>query len=587
MKLWKKALIACAATVSFSALGTGIHAYAETIGSVPKKAPKGYDQNDPEWGKAYARNHGISIYSYSKNLNSVTAQSTVVPLSTYLQTKWGYNTYFHLRLNTNGKKLLKVVDVSKHNGYINWRKVRADGVTGAIIRVGYRGYGSTGSLAEDIRFKENIKNAKAAGIKVGVYIFSQALSEKEAVDEAKFAIKKLNGAKLDYPLIMDYEYNTESGGYGRLKPTVPSFSEKTNAVLAFCSYVKSHGYKPMVYASSSFFITEIDGPRIQKSYPLWVARYYSYYFKFGKDNPRSMYSGKALMWQNSSLGEVKGIANRCDINYYYQPTSKDVAPSKPSAPSKPAGSSLATPSGLKKTKASSTSISFKWNRVTGARSYQIYKKNNYTGSFQYVKSVKTEYASLSGLKEGDGQYIRVRAVKGGIVSKYSSTVYIGTEPNIAIYAKTKSNLSLRTKPGTDSGCITILKFGTKVRVHSKIKNGSVTWYQVTVSGKSGFVSSEYTKWCIPAAPSLKQKQLSSKAVTIVWKKVKNTSYYEVYGGTKKDGHFSLIGKTSKTEITDRRVSAKSTYYYKIRVVQKIFGSNTKGSFSKPTALRTK
>ena len=134
----------------------------------------------------------------------------------------------------------KGIDVSKHQGNIDWTKVAADGVEFAFIRVGLRGYGTEGKLVEDEYFEQNIKGALQAGIKVGVYFYSQAITDAELLEEANLVLEKVKPYNIELPIVFDVE--KVSGGKGRANEL--SVEERTRLTALFCQTVQDAGYKP-------------------------------------------------------------------------------------------------------------------------------------------------------------------------------------------------------------------------------------------------------------------------------------------------------------------------------------------------------
>lgn len=191
------------------------------------------------------------------------------------------------------------IDVSKYQGNIDWGAVASSGISFAIIRAGYRG-SSTGVLVEDPYFKKNIAGATKAGIKVGIYFFTQAITEAEAVEEASMAMSLASGYRLTYPIFID----TESASNGRANGL--SKSARTAIVKAFCQTVQSGGYKAGVYASKSWYNNQLNASSLN-SYCIWVAQY----------SASCTYSGKHDMWQYTSSGKVSGISGKVDMNISY------------------------------------------------------------------------------------------------------------------------------------------------------------------------------------------------------------------------------------------------------------------------------
>lgn len=192
------------------------------------------------------------------------------------------------------------IDVSSHQGIIDWPAVKEAGVEFAIIRVGYRGYNS-GTIHPDERAAQNLADAKAAGLKIGAYFFSQALTEQEAIEEARFALKMLEGVKLDLPLVYDWEYVSESARTGSMG------SEMLMACIhAFCGEVAKAGYDPMVYFNQDLAKNLLDLTALTE-YPFWLAMY----------DDRMTFPYKIRFWQYSDEGSVAGIEGNVDLNLYF------------------------------------------------------------------------------------------------------------------------------------------------------------------------------------------------------------------------------------------------------------------------------
>lgn len=211
------------------------------------------------------------------------------------------NTYI---FNSNGEltENCKGIDVSKYQGNIDWNAVRASGVDFAIIRVGYRGYG-TGKLVEDSMARKNLAGASAAGLKIGVYVFSQAINQLEAVEEASMALELVKGYNLAYPIFIDSEYST-SAKDGRADDL--SAAQRTAICQAFCQTVANSGYRTGVYASKSWFQYQLNVAELE-GYHIWVAHY----------TTATDYNRRYDMWQYSSTGSVPGISGNVDMNFSY------------------------------------------------------------------------------------------------------------------------------------------------------------------------------------------------------------------------------------------------------------------------------
>ncbi len=198
----------------------------------------------------------------------------------------------------------KGIDVSEYQGNINWDKVKADGVEFAIVRTHYRGYG-TGRLVEDTKASANISGALASGIKVGAYVFSQAITEAEAVEEAQAAIDTLSPyVSGGVPIVIDVE--RVAGKNPRMDSLTPT--ERTDVILAFCDKVTEAGYKPMIYFNTEMGALYIENERLEEI-PKWYAWYAtSLYFPYKYD-----------IWQYKDTGSVSGISGNVDMNIGLEP----------------------------------------------------------------------------------------------------------------------------------------------------------------------------------------------------------------------------------------------------------------------------
>lgn len=193
------------------------------------------------------------------------------------------------------------IDVSKWNKEIDWAAVKASGVEFVIIRCGYRG-SKTGVLVEDPYFRKNIEGAKAVGLDVGVYFFTQAITQSEAVEEASMVLSLIKDYEPDYPIFIDTE-----GSGGRADSL--DAATRTEICRAFCETVEQAGYESGVYASRNWYYNQVDDDALSQ-YTIWVAEY--------REEP--LYTGRYDIWQYTSSGSVDGIEGRVDLNLsYYKP----------------------------------------------------------------------------------------------------------------------------------------------------------------------------------------------------------------------------------------------------------------------------
>ena len=197
------------------------------------------------------------------------------------------------------------IDVSKFQKAIDWNLVAQDGVEFAFIRVGNRTYGSSGKLMEDDYFDANMQGALKAGIKVGVYIYSQAITEEEVLEEANFVLEKIAPYNVECPVVFDVEKVSAAGG-GRMNYI--TVEERTHLTQIFCQTIENAGYKPMIYHNTEMGALMLDLTALE-GYDKWFAAYtdtlyYPYEYK---------------VWQYSSTGKVQGINGDVDLNICFAP----------------------------------------------------------------------------------------------------------------------------------------------------------------------------------------------------------------------------------------------------------------------------
>ena len=202
--------------------------------------------------------------------------------------------------NENGKAASSEgIDISSYSGNIDWKKVKESGIDFAMIRVGGRGYGEKGEMYTDERALEYINGAKAEGIKVGAYFFSQAVSTEEAIEEADYVKSVLGDIKLDYPVAYDWEIIKDDDA----RTDSVSASQATECARAFCDRVRELGYTPILYSPSRELYFKYDLSRLA-DIDIWYCEYANvptFYYEFS-------------MWQYSATGTIDGIEGAVDLN---------------------------------------------------------------------------------------------------------------------------------------------------------------------------------------------------------------------------------------------------------------------------------
>lgn len=418
-------------------------------------------------------------------------------LDKYTSKTYTHQSRFSKRILCNG------IDVSSHNDTVDWKKVAADGIEFVFIRVGFTGYTKDKhSLNPDSKFESHINGAVAAGLRVGVYWYSQALTTAEAKKEAQYMLDKiaLYGDKITLPVVFDYEFASVSTGRldSAWKNKTLNKTKMTDNTLAFCEAIEKAGFTPCVYANKSFLTDQLNASTISAKYPIWLAHYIT----------NTDYKGEFEYWQYSEKGSVNGITGNVDCNFWYedpvnyldkrvyngsaqtpQPTVKignkaltldvDYTLSYSNNTNVGTAEVIATGtenypalkeiynfdivprkvSGLTLTGRTKDSLTFKWNAQTEGNSYEVYVTNNTTKK-SFKKTTKSTTITLSGLPDTNEYSVRVASYK-------DSTKYAGAYSNV----NTKHTL-----PGKVTGLTTSSRTTTSMTLKWDKKAGADGYY---------------------------------------------------------------------------------------------------------------
>lgn len=404
----------------------------------------------------------IKILSVFLAVIMVFASTSVAFASTKYYSKYDNKTYTH---NTKFDTFNKVVgiDVSEHNKTIDFNKVKADGIDFVYVRVGYTGYTKKKlSLNYDPYYQENITNALAAGLQVGVYWYSQALNEDEALQEANMLLNVIGSYNITLPVVYDYEF-AGVGENGRLDSAKLSKAQMTANSLAFLNRVSQMGYTPCLYANYNFLENSVYASQISSVAKIWLAHY----------NTSTDYPGDYEYWQYTSDGRVNGISGRVDMNVWYQGA-------QPAVPTVPVTPNVTQPTAKKvtdvKLKAkTNTTLTFSWASQTYAEYYNIYKydskKDKYVKVGTTAGNVNT--FKVTGLPEGSYFRFKITAVVGGKEGARSEPYKVVTNPR-----KVQTKLAKSTK---------------KRKITFKWKKTTGTGYQYQWSTSKNFKKNYLTK----------------------------------------------------------------------------------------------
>ena len=488
---------------------------------------------------------------------------------------WGADSLTHQN-RFSGISKVYGIDVSYYQGNIDWKKVKNSGVEFVIIRVGYRGYGSAGTLVEDPRFKTYLDGAAKAGLKVGVYFYTQAITTAEAQAEAKFVLDRIKGYSLQMPVYYDIEsvdYDT-----GRLDSAGLSKAQKTALCTAFCDTIIKSGYSAGVYANYTWLNYYIDGAGLGRKYPIWLAHYTS----------NTNYDQRMDMWQYSGSGTVSGISAYTDVNVWYS------------------GKLPLYVSDLISVKNTSTSNTFAWNGAPDATGYEVYQgtspsdpnkkkigdtKNTYftnsnksTGTM--YKYMVRAYSDASGKRVyGDYSDVFTTCTLPANISKISASargtsvtiswtkVSKATDYIVEHYVNgtwkqvgTTSSLSYKVNGITQNG---VNMFRVKAR-----RNYSGVYY----NGGYTYVNAEVTD--IPSTVTgIRSNSNTSTSNTITWNASKKAEGYEIYQWIGTTDSYKLIGTTTSTKFTNSKKSSGTMYRYKVRAFNNVDGQRIEGAYS--------
>lgn len=201
-------------------------------------------------------------------------------------------------------EILRGIDVSEHQLDIDWAQVASSGVDYAYIRVGRRGY-TEGGLFEDPYFAANIRGAQSAGLKVGVYMFSQAVTVQEAIEEARFVLERIGAYNISLPIVFDWEKIEDA----EARTAGLTMSGRTDCAVAFCETVKNAGYTPCVYFNRNLGYYGYDLTRLTD---------YKFWFSLPESSFPNFYYASD-MWQYSFTESVPGIGVETDMNLWFIP----------------------------------------------------------------------------------------------------------------------------------------------------------------------------------------------------------------------------------------------------------------------------
>ena len=529
--------------------------------------------DDPQYGKylkakTLYNSLGENDFSALRSVGGTEDGEGMVSLGKYSNNKLVHNSKFDDMDKIYG------IDVSYFQYDIDWSKVKND-VDFAIIRVGYRGYGESGDLVLDYKFKENIKEAKAAGLEVGVYFYTQAITPAEAREEADYVYKYIKNYELELPVYFDIE--SVDWDSGRLDNADLTVAERTKLCRAFCNRMISYGYESGVYANMNWLNNLIDGKLLGSKYPIWLANYTN----------QTEYDKEYQTWQFSSTGKISGISTNVDMNVDYRvPTTKVTLPK---------------PKNIKMT-VSAGQATFTCDPVEGANKYVLYSYDDSTASYTKLTSSYQNSITVPLTDSYLGYVLRGVDTTGEtmFLSPYSDKVYAqkGMPANFAVEESTGGAVKVswdkldeaegyvvyRAK-GADGAFTKYRTLGPNscsIRETGLAANTCYGYKAVPlVNGAEGVATKE--KWYITEVgkvSGLRSVAASSETITLGWNGVSGVSGYEIaqYDATNSKYIKKAVVNNGVTGVVSS-LSPKTEYRFAVRAYTEIGGQKRYGDYS--------
>ena len=533
------------------------------------------------------------------------------------------------------------IDVSYAQGNINWTKVASTGIQFVMLRLGYGGIRTADSSHcnnLDVTFTTNIQKAQQEGIPVGIYYYTLARNEKEAVNEANYVVSQLKKYQITYPVAMDIESSVLQA---------LSTTQNVKNVKAFCNVIKKAGYQTMVYCNLDFMKNHLVYSDIA-SYSVWLAQ----------PDGELTFTKPISMWQYTKVARVDGITeNVVDMNYdldekdtingstvynvsskkfyYYAKANETIATigtklgltsselikwntSYKATTKLSAGKALllgtvrlSKVAGVSITNIGMNQMTVKWNSVTGADGYYVERATSAHDTYSLVCDTTGTSFTNKSLEFNKGYYYRVRAYRTGL-----NGLIIGAVSSVSS-AKTQlaKTSSLKTSATYNSATLTWAKVtgATNYRIYratsksgkysliktvssstTSYKNSGLTtnktyYYKVvairavtmngkkvTYTGISSSIVSAKPSFTKPVIQSMTSKKYS---IRLGWGKVSGANGYAIYRSNSKNGTYSRIAYTTKTYYNNKKLKSNKTYYYKIRAYRTVDGVKKYSNYS--------
>ena len=498
------------------------------------------------------------------------------------------------------------IDVSTHNGDINWLAVKEYGVKFAILRLGY---GQDYKDQDDAKFKANADACQQLGIPFGVYLYSYATTVKQAQSEARHCLRLVSGYNLSLPIYYDLEDPKTTASC--------SNSQILKISKAFAEVITDAGYEVGFYSNTNWWTNRLTDS-FYNGYSRWVAQYYT----------QCTYKGTKDIWQYSSKGKVAGIKGNTDMNVTYFPLTKYTYTGAPITPSFPvtgpsgeklvlgrdytvkyfnninAGTAHAQVTGL----GEYDGFSYQWKYVINPRPisgavFSEVKEKSYTGKaiepyfsvtyggrklvsgkdftvkFSNNKKIGTATITVT----GKGNFTGTRTIKFVIKKLHVKKAVISGLVNKPYNGKHRGNIKLSTTAGVK------LEKDKDYTVEYK-NNREIGKATVTIKGIGKYCAGTYkTSFnIIPNTPKdLKKTKTTLKTVSLKWGTSDKGTYYQLYRSKDPNGKYELIYSGKNTSFKDTKLKSGTFYFYKVRAVKKVDGKKYYGEFGDILKVNTK
>lgn len=514
-------------------------------------------------------------------------------------------TYYH-RSDYEDYQLINGIDVSwwqaknKTTTLLDWEEIHNAGIDFAFVRVGSRD-SSSGSIYEDTAADSHIQAALENDINIGLYIFSQALTEKEAREEANFVLNQID--KYDWDVTLPIVIDREKGSYNRLTAGKLSKTKETAVCQAFADTIVEAGYQASVYASYSWIKSYINTDDLTDC-GIWIARY-------NNTTTSNTKSGTAYadvpydydFWQYSSTSRVDGYSGNLDTNFWYKDTSIKTTGVKAS------------------TESASGPVKLSWSEaaddVTG---YRVYRYDPEQEKYVYLKSTRNRSYTDEDVNSGKTYQYKVRCywTIGGTnyYGNYSSVVSVTTPPakvsGVSTAVRSSTYLTLSWDKVSGASGYRIYRYNTDTQAYEKVitlTSGSTVSYKITglaaaeeyqfkvrayrkVDGVStwGSSSAAYKDSTKPGQTKSLKASSKSSAVTLTWNKVTRASGYQVYrynSKTKKYEKLATVKGNTTFSYKNTKLKKGTTVKYKVRAYKTYNGTNYYGAFSDIVSIKVK